>query len=453
MKISVRTLLIVFLASTFACMPTLKKRVIIEPEPAPSKKIAPLLSVDLIDKRIDFINKILQQEGLSAKDKEIALTLFKTYKSLKDASSGHMTETKYRDLLSTLFEALCTLDKNYFSRERGMPRDYSGPISLFVDKRNKILDTYLYGNFKGVINQCLELKENFGPDALTPEIGLVFALSLGKQGMPEDAINIGEGIAREMEATPDIIHLRAKIAEWHLNLGQREKALHMYDKLTDNLDEREALLKGLTRKIAGTTEIEPPSDTRTDGQALSPMDELLMKVDDLVQKHAYDEARLLLIKNRIRLEEGPDTELIDEALKGIEITEEKFEKEKRSKDTYINETIETAKKLIEEESFEEAIAKIDELQDLRGPSSESMALKNRAIEKLINRERNRAAKLFLAAKKTQDRAKKEESLLSSYRILKAIIDKYPSSPLNNKLKSHIKTLMEEIEKLGISPAS
>jgi len=281
----------------------------------------------------------------------------------------------------------------------------------------------------------------------------VFALSLGKQGMLKDAINIGEGIAREMEANPDIIHLRAKIAEWHLNLGQREKALHMYDKLTDNLDEREGILKGLTRKIAGKTEPKPPSNTRTDSQALIPMDEFLLKVDDLVQKHAYDEARLLLIKQRIRLEEGPDTELIDEALKGIEIAEEKFEKEKRSRDTYINETIETAKKLIEEESFEEAIAKIDELQNLRGPSSESMALKNRAIEKLINRERNRAAKLFLAAKKTDDRLKKEKYLLSSYKILKAIIDKYPSSPLNNKLKSHIKTLTEEMEGLGITPES
>ena len=312
---------------------------------------------------------------------------------------------------------LNTLDENYFSQEGGAP-DYSGPVSLFSIKRNKIMDSYLAGDFKGVINHCLELKLVFGPDALIPEIGLVFALSLGKQGMLKDAINIGEGIAREMEANPDIIHLRAKIAEWNLNLGQREKALHMYDKLTDNLDEREGILKGLTRKIAGTTEPKPPSDTRTDGQALSPMDELLLKVDDLVQKHAYDEARLLLIKHRIRLEDGPDVEVIDEVLKGIEIVEEQFEKEKRSKDSYIKESLETAKKLIEEESLDEAIAKIDELQDLRGPSSESMALRNQAIEKLINRERNRAAKLFLAAKKTQDRAKKEEYLCSSYTILK-----------------------------------
>ncbi|MBW1704859.1 MAG: hypothetical protein JRJ86_06785 [Deltaproteobacteria bacterium] len=450
MKKLMTVFLVMFLVSVSGCIPVLQKPDVVIPKS--ESRIGPLPPLDLLDRKIEVLNEILHREGVSEKDKEIASTLLESYKTLKLAYSGHLTELEYRHVINTLFKILSALDEDYFSEQKGVP-DYSGPMNLFSVKRNKIMDSYLAGDFKAVINHCLELKSVFGPDALIPEIGLVFALSLGKQGMLKDAINIGEGIAREMEANPDIIHLRAKIAEWHLNLGQREKALHMYDKLTDNLDEREGILKGLTRKIAGKTEPKPPSNTRTDSQALIPMDEFLLKVDDLVQKHAYDEARLLLIKQRIRLEEGPDTELIDEALKGIEIAEEKFEKEKRSRDTYINETIETAKKLIEEESFEEAIAKIDELQNLRGPSSESMALKNRAIEKLINRERNRAAKLFLAAKKTDDRLKKEKYLLSSYKILKAIIDKYPSSPLNNKLKSHIKTLTEEMEGLGITPES
>ncbi|MCD6298726.1 MAG: hypothetical protein J7M30_16395 [Deltaproteobacteria bacterium] len=448
MKRPMTVFLVMFFISCAGCIPVLQKPevVITKSETRP----APLPPLDLLDRKIEALNAILQAEGVSEKDKEIASTLLESYKKLKVAYSGHLTEAEYRDVINTLFEMLSALDKDYFSEQRRVP-DYSGPMNLFSIKRNKIMDAYFAGDFKGVINQCLELKSVFGPDALIPEIGLLFALSLGKQGMPEDAIEIGEGIAREMEATPDIIHLRAKIAEWHLNLGQREKALNMYDKLTDNVDERQRILKDLTRKIAGKTEPEPPSNITTGAQDLSPMDELLLKVDALMQKHLYDEARLLLIKHRIRLEEGPDAETIDETLKGIEIAEEKFEKEKRSRDTYIKETIETAKNLIEGESFEDAIAKIDELQDLRGPSSESIALKNQAIEKLINRERNRAAKLFLAAKKTQDRAKKEEYLLSSYKILKAIIDKYPSSPLNNKLKSHIKTLTEEMERLGITP--
>jgi tetratricopeptide (TPR) repeat protein len=450
MKKSMTAFLVMFLVSVSGCIPALQKPELVIPKSETRPALLP--SLDLLDRKIEVLKSILQTEGVSEKDKKIASTLLESYKKLKVAYSGHLTEAEYRNVINTLFKMLSALDENYFAEQRGVP-DYSGTISQFSIKRKKIMDTYFAGDFKGVINQCLELKSVFGQDALIPEIGLVFALSLGKQGMPKDAIEIGEGIALEMEATPDIIHLRANIAEWHLNLGQREKALNMYDKLTDNLDERQGILNGLTRKITGKTDPQPPSETKTDVQDLSPMDEFLLKVDALMQEHLYDEARLLLIKHRIRLEGGPDVEIIDEALKGVEIAEEKFEKEKRSKDDYINEAIETAKNLIEEESFEAAISKIDELQDLHGPSSETMALKNQAIEKLINSERNRAAKLFLAAKKTQDRAKKEEYLLSSYKILKAIIDKYPSSPLNDKLKSHMKTLTNEMEGLGITPES
>ncbi len=448
MKKSMTAFLVMFFVSCTGCLPVLQKPevVISKPETRPAQ----LPPLDLVDKKIEVLEETLQTEGVSEKDKEIASILLELYKTLKRAYSGQITEAEYRNVINTLFKMLSALDENYFSKRTGVP-DYSGPMNLFSARRKKIMDTYFAGDFKGVINQCLELKSVFGPEALIPEIGLVFALSLGKEGMPKDAIEIGEGIALGMESTPDILYLRAKIAEWHLNLGQKEKAVNMYDRLTDNLDERQGILKGLSHKIAGKTRAEPPSDIKTDVQDLSPMDELLLKVDALMQNHLYDEARLLLIKQRIRLEDGPDVEMIDEALKGIELAEEQFEKEKRSRDTYINETIETAKNLIEEESFEEAIAKIDELQDLRGPDTESVALKNQAIEKLINRERNRAAKLFLAAKKTQDHAKKEEYLLSSYKILKATIDKYPSSSLNNKLKSHIKTLTEEMDKLGITP--
>jgi tetratricopeptide (TPR) repeat protein len=450
MKKSMTAFLVMFLVSVSGCIPALQKPELVIPK-SETRPVS-LPSLDLLDRKIEVLKAIIQAEGASEKDKKIASALLESYKKLKVAYSGHLTEAEYRNVINTLIKMLSALDENYFSEQRGVP-DYSGPISQFSIKRKKIMDTYFAGDFKGVINQCLELKSVFGQDALIPEIGLVFALSLGKQGMPKDAIEIGEGIALEMEATPDIIHLRAKIAEWYLNLGQREKALNMYDKLTDNLDERQGILNGLTRKITGKIDPKPPSETKTDVQDLSPMDEFLLKVDALMQEHLYDEARLLLIKHRIKLEGGPDVKIIDEALKGVEIAEEKFEKEKRSKDAYINEAIETAKNLIEEESFDAAISKIDELQDLHGPSPESMALKNQAIEKLINSERNRAAKLFLAAKKTQDRAKKEEYLLSSYKILKAVIDKYPSSPLNAKLKSHIKTLTKEMESLGITPES
>ena len=79
-----------------------------------------------------------------------------------------------------------------------------------------------------------------------------------------------------------------------------------------------------------------------------------------------------------------------------------------------------------------------------------MQLKEQTIEGLVNRERNRAAKIYLEAKKSWDPANKEKLLRQSYEILKVLIDKYPSSNLNEKLKSHLKTVGDELNKLGVT---
>ena len=46
----------------------------------------------------------------------------------------------------------------------------------------------------------------------------------------------------ELEGRPDLIHLRADMVEWQLDMGNREKATEIYEKLVDNLDERAAEL-------------------------------------------------------------------------------------------------------------------------------------------------------------------------------------------------------------------
>ncbi len=100
--------------------------------------------------------------------------------------------------------------------------------------------------------------------------------------------------------------------------------------------------------------------------------------------------------------------------------------------------------LIRSEKYEEALLKLDEL-----PSSdpEVKELKNTAVERLINRERNKAAKLFLAARNAKDPAKKEELLNSSYNILQAVADKYPSSPLIPKVQDHMNQVTKELVKV------
>ncbi|NIR13039.1 MAG: hypothetical protein GWN86_03425, partial [Desulfobacterales bacterium] len=86
-------------------------------------------------------------------------------------------------------------------------------------------------------------------------------------------------------------------------------------------------------------------------------------MDELVQKHEFGEAKLLLIKHRIRTEEGPDLEIIDQALKTVDLAEERYLLEKRAKVSYEKETLKLARKLIEEENFEEALTKIEALRE------------------------------------------------------------------------------------------
>ena len=107
--------------------------------------------------------------------------------------------------------------------------------------------------------------------------------------------------------------------------------------------------------------------------------------------------------------------------------------------------------MIEEENFEEAITTLDELRDDQDMTSEMKELKGLATEELVNRDRNKAAKYFLMARKTTDPKKKEELLLASYDILKELIEQYPSSVLIKKLNYNIEIVKKELAKLGKAP--
>jgi hypothetical protein len=176
-------------------------------------------------------------------------------------------------------------------------------------------------------------------------------------------------------------------------------------------------------------------------------DQLLQKVRSLVQEHAYSKARLLILRERIRVGEGPENELLDRELETIDQREAEFQARKEIRDDAAKETQETARKMIEEENYEGAIETFRKAEASQELDAESRALKERAVESLINKERNRAAELFLAARKTSDPSQKKKLLDSAYDILKTLIDSYPSSPLNQKLKSHIAVVQNELNKL------
>jgi len=281
-------------------------------------------------------------------------------------------------------------------------------------------------------------------------------LSLAKEGDLKQAIQIGEGISGELDRLPDIIQLLSRIARWQLALGQKDRALRTYERLTDHQDEKIALIQDVNRQInraqKGEQADKPVAVTEPgfDDPGLKgpyTMDQLLRAVHSLVEKHAYGKARILLLRERIKIADGPENEQLDRELEKIDRQEEAFEEQKRIRDAYLKETHETANRLIEEEKYEAAIDALNEIEASQELTASSRALKERAVESLINKERNRAAEMFLAAKKTKDPSQKKALLDSACDILKTLIDNYPSSPLNQKLKSHMAIVQNELDKL------
>jgi hypothetical protein len=170
-------------------------------------------------------------------------------------------------------------------------------------------------------------------------------------------------------------------------------------------------------------------------------------VDGLIRRNELTKAKFLLLQQRIRFPEGPETEAIDQAMRKVEDAERKPGEEAVTASVGSDEIdgVKLAKKFVEEEKYEEAITKLEEMQREGTASPESRELRETAIERLINRERNKAAKLFLMARATSDPAKKSELLSSSYNMLKVLIDKYPTSPLNSKINDNMNRIKEEME--------
>ncbi len=425
-------LILLFSTVFFGCAPTQERHY--EAGPGTTVVQPPLLPADSLDQKMGSLEDVLKDDRLSEKDKEIASALLIAYKSLKQVSDGEVREAEYRNVIRQLFQDLSYIEKNVVLKEKDRGRDYQTAIRDLAKKRRKIMDSYFAGDYRKVINDSMELRSQLGPDAITPEIGLVLALSLAREGMLEEAVKTGEGILDELKDAPDLTLLKTSIAEWKKTL--REKAIASRPPVK-------------AEPVPGAREALPPKvvDIQTE--------EVLQKAGRLIEEEKFDKARELLSFRRSELmlvaASAEEIQPIDRALKALDLAEEKHLQEKismLSRESKRRETMELAQKLVEEENFEEAISRLDSLGPAEKENPEVKKLRDRAVEMLINRERNRAAKIFLEAKKTNDPKKRQEYLLSSYNILKALVDKYPSSPLIKKVKSHINVVKEELEKLA-----
>ncbi|HOP48518.1 MAG TPA: hypothetical protein PK874_12730 [Desulfobacteraceae bacterium] len=452
MKTLLSIIIIIFL-SLAGCIPPQERRSVETPDSSSYIVPAPIVPANLLDKKIEFLEGILHKDTVSDKDRKLASNLLHTYYSIKDSSqkseetTDSLNAQEYRRIILALFRCLSDLDDNYFTKPESSPCSHTDSMSYFHRKKYQILNAYLEGDFKGAINHCTGMKELFGADALSEEIDAVCALSLAKEGMIEEALKTGHAAANKLESFPDPIQLRSEIAEWDLMLGQRKRAAREFKKLTDMIKGYRDIVKTLGEKIALLPKTQKIPALKTDTRVELSMPQFLKEVEDLIQKHNFSEARELLVLKSMGISSKSDVYIIDQALRNLEMAEEKHLESKISDILKKNETADSARDSLQEEKLEKTSSGLDAPASEAGKTNEATELKEEAIESLINRERNRAARIFLTAKKTEDPEKKEEYLQDSYDILKELIEKYPESPLNQKLKSHIKTVEEEINKL------
>ena len=427
-----------------------------EPRPpvhTPTLKEGTILNVEVsqVEDRIQFLEYFIKNKDLSDSDKNTASALLSAYRRLKKSARGPVTGKECDTLAQSLFRSMSLMENTYFEKIGKAPDDENS-FTDFIQRKNEILDLYLDENYKGVIQRTLALRTSF-PGGLTPEIGIIFAISLAEDGMLDEAVEIGMEVVRKIEGTHDVVQLRGDIIQWQLALGQPRQATKTLERISHTRDDRTAMINDLRNRIERHPLDQPfhsmfQTAEGTAPQELQPHMMLLQgKVDVLARNHEFAEARQLLLKEKAEREEGPETEVIDRALNNIEEAETAYEENAMIKATYLKETYEAARRLYEKEDYKGTITTLETLERTQELSGEAADLKSRAVESLINRERNRAAEIFLEAKKTKDPNRKKELLETSYKILKTLADDYPQSPLKNKLTSHINIVQREIEKL------
>jgi hypothetical protein len=204
---------------------------------------------------------------------------------------------------------------------------------------------------------------------------------------------------------------------------------------------------------APTTVSASPPTTRNDeqdtGRSIPP--KASQGVEKPTQENRVDDGGPPPKKDRESLHGTAQPGTHEQTADPVEQGEEQHLRERIERIAMKEQGLSHAKQLVEAEKFEEAIASIDTLGAEGSVSEASRALLDEAVAGIVNRERNRAAKAFYAAKQTDDPARKEAYLRTSHDILKQLLDKYPSSTLTSKIKSNFETVKSEMAKLGLKP--
>jgi len=419
--------------------------------PSPQEEKTSTIETYIIDDRIQHLEQALLSDDLKPGDRQVTEEFIAAYSHLKKLLMLMYENPNNVLIINRIFQRIVFIEEQYFAEKRIKPGIFPQSLDQYNKKTLALFESFLRKDYDGVIQQCLALEEAFGSQALNPEIGLILALSLAENNRIAEAIIIGEKVIKQLEGLPDLMLLRSKLIEWYMAEGKRNEAMDIYGKLLNDLEAKKALFAESGNQLNKSLLKMPEEKKDQRDSKIQPeniLSGIIQEANKLVQQQAFTEAKLLLIKARIKTDNDSEIQIIDQALKNIELTQNRIEQgEEPVNEVSEKESQSQAAALIEEEKYEEAMNIVEKLERQQQiPDAETKRLKDLAVEKIINRDRNRAAQLYLQARNTLDPPKKKALLQSSLDILKNLVEKYPSSYLIKRINDHIsiveKTLNE-----------
>jgi hypothetical protein len=410
----------------------------------------PAISNEMLDKKMEALNKIINENDLSDKQKMMATSILQTYEKIKGLNKVNATSEDYIKSIQILFNSMGILEQQYLFGERpsekGIEREI---INNYSSLKKDIYEAYLTDNFPDVISKCKNLETRYGKEAITPDIGIILVESLSRNSMTKEALSTAKAIYNNMESRSDMVNLLSDIIEIQIKMGNIREATFFFEKFVDLINEKNNTYKEtqniLTKARQNNSTLDSSIEKKISNinpEKTDLAEQNINNVKKLLSQNDFAGARLILLRWRLSAEEGPELDIIEEALKNVDTAEEKYNNSSRRDLS----SLDDAKKKIEDEKYEEAIKILKPLTS-EGSNFEAEKLKNLAIDKHINNERLKAAKLFIAAGEEKSIQKKKELLLSSKTILENLIHAYPETPLLEKLNSYINKINKELAQL------
>lgn len=453
-------LLVVLLGS--ACIPSIQRRPVGPPvqevrETADEDSLS--LNKAQVYGRILAMEELLEKKkSMSRSDETAARDILRGYKNVMQLldTAPETGSGDSRLMSEILFGELVKLEKLHFHAAQEEREKASTHFSWYHRKRSYVREQFLLGNFENALRACQELEQAYGRERVIQDIGPFWAVSLAETGKVVDAIRLGQETLPELEGQHDPIYLYSRMVSWNLDIGDQEKARENYNKLVDSLNQANTLLKTADRSLrpVEAERVPPPSSTLEDishEKLPGPLVEALERVRDLIQKKAFDDAKLLLVRQKIRYSNGAEARAVEKAMERVEMAERDF-KLKGSNDAReeLEDAIEEIRAFIEREKYEAALQRLDAMKPSDDIRIRITALKDQATSGIIQQDRDKAARLYLKARNTVDVSEKQRSLNSSYQLLKNLLDRFPDSPMAPKIQDNLDTVKIEMEKSGMS---